>query len=62
MWDAVRSWTESQECSSVRHDRMRSLHTGFPHKGISSLDVGTDAGVDDPGYHYPSLVKVRTRT
>ncbi|CAF9939215.1 MAG: hypothetical protein HETSPECPRED_001516 [Heterodermia speciosa] len=28
--------------------------TSFLHKGISSLDVGSDQGVDDPVYHYHS--------
>ncbi|KAG7001495.1 glutamate carboxypeptidase [Physcia stellaris] len=31
-----------------------SDYTSFLHKGISSLDVGTDPGVDDPVYHYHS--------
>ncbi|KAL8832430.1 MAG: hypothetical protein Q9170_004888 [Blastenia crenularia] len=31
-----------------------SDYTSFLHNGISSLDVGTDQGVDDPVYHYHS--------
>ena len=30
--------------------------TSFLHKGISSLDVGSDQGVDDPVYHYHRCV------
>lgn len=29
-----------------------SDYTSFLHNGISSLDMGTDQGVDDPVYHY----------
>ncbi|KAL8751209.1 MAG: hypothetical protein Q9199_006578 [Rusavskia elegans] len=31
-----------------------SDYTSFLHNGISSLDMGTDQGVDDPVYHYHS--------
>ncbi|KAI9849606.1 MAG: hypothetical protein M1837_002731 [Sclerophora amabilis] len=31
-----------------------SDYTAFLHRGISSLDVGSDAGPDDPVYHYHS--------
>ncbi|EON63151.1 hypothetical protein W97_02378 [Coniosporium apollinis CBS 100218] len=31
-----------------------SDYTSFLHRGISSLDVGSDAGPDDPVYHYHS--------
>ena len=29
-----------------------SDYTSFLHSGISSLDVGSDQGADDPVYHY----------
>ena len=40
-----------------------SDYASFLHKGISSSDVGTYPGADDPVYHYhryvyPSLIKV----
>ena len=33
-----------------------SDYTSFLHKGISSLDVGSDQGPDDPIYHYHRYV------
>ena len=33
-----------------------SDYTSFLHRGISSLDVGSDQGPDDPVYHYHRYV------
>ena len=38
-----------------------SDYTSFLHNGISSLDVGSDQGADDPVYHYHRYVCSLTR-
>ena len=39
-----------------------SDYTSFLHNGISSLDVGSDQGVDDPVYHYHRYVSSLVNT